>query len=90
MKTFKTLLEGIQQFMDTEAELTEQAIHQVVIRPRIPYVLSGVMLGSWTGMGIFISSITNNIFGTIGLLFFYGFACLFLLGMFIGYMRSEA
>lgn len=47
---FTTILSHIQQFMDTEVELTEQAIHEVKIRPRIPYFLGGVVLGSWFAM----------------------------------------
>lgn len=49
MKKFKQLLQGIQTFMDTEIELTEQAISHYQRRPRIPYFLGGLVVGSWTG-----------------------------------------
>lgn len=49
MKTFKQLLSAIQQFMDTEVELTEQAVSAYQRRPRIPYFVGGLVVGSWTG-----------------------------------------
>ncbi len=47
MKRFKQLLTAIQTFMDTEVELTEQAVLAYQRRPRIPYFLGGLVFGSW-------------------------------------------
>ena len=65
MKRFKQLLTAIQTFMDTEVELTEQAILHYQKRPRIPYFVGGLVVGSWTG---FVFLYVLNLY-TKGLIF---------------------
>lgn len=62
MNKFKQLLTAIQTFMDTEIELTEQAISHYERRPRIPYMMGGALLGSYMGLLITLAHIYNNTF----------------------------
>lgn len=85
MNKFKQLLTAIQTFMDTEIELTEQAISHVQRRPRLPYFVGGLFLGLNVGVGVLLSYTFDNL---AGLLFLFGFTCFFILSLAFEYRRE--